>query len=293
MDLVGKKFNHLTVMSYSHKSRGQSYWLCECDCENKNQVVVYQGSMISGHTKSCGCARIINISGQRFGRLTAIKLSHVVGGGAHWLCKCDCGNESVVRLNNLKHSTKSCGCLYHEVNDILGQKFGILVAKKFLYTRGRRAYWLCECKCGNEKIVPQNRLQSGNTKSCGCCLLTSESSLFDAIKDVIGEKYDIKRHYYIECISPQNVDGAIFNGDRLVCCVEYDGEQHFMPIVSFGGEERFQYQKKLDKKKNKILKNNHIALIRFSYKEKKQFTKEYIVEKLRKAGIEMPEMTND
>lgn len=28
--------------------------------------------------------------------------------------------------------------------------------------------WLCECECGNEVIVRQSNLTSGNTRSCGC-----------------------------------------------------------------------------------------------------------------------------
>lgn len=30
------------------------------------------------------------------------------------------------------------------------------------------ACWLCECDCGNYKIVQGNRLRNGDTKSCGC-----------------------------------------------------------------------------------------------------------------------------
>ena len=34
------------------------------------------------------------------------------GGVARWICKCDCGNRTVVRANNLKSgAVKSCGCL--------------------------------------------------------------------------------------------------------------------------------------------------------------------------------------
>ena len=44
-----------------------------------------------------------------------------------WLCKCDCGNETLVRATNLKsNTTKSCGCLHTEVirsgyNEISGE----------------------------------------------------------------------------------------------------------------------------------------------------------------------------
>jgi hypothetical protein len=58
-------------------------------------------------------ARLIDIAGQRFGRLVAVThLSNSIG-GAVWLFKCDCGKDyegvsSAVRRGR----TKSCGCLY-------------------------------------------------------------------------------------------------------------------------------------------------------------------------------------
>ena len=56
-----------------------------------------------------------NLTGQRFGRLTVIKVSQngTKKRPLKWLCKCDCGNEvNVISLNLLtKNHTKSCGCL--------------------------------------------------------------------------------------------------------------------------------------------------------------------------------------
>lgn len=60
----------------------------------------------------------IDITGQRFGRLVAIKLIPKEertwsNKERAWLCKCDCGKEIIVRQRNLlgKRVTKSCGCL--------------------------------------------------------------------------------------------------------------------------------------------------------------------------------------
>ena len=54
-NLVGMKFNRLTVIELDHynpKNR-QYYWKCSCECGGN--VVVYGGHLKSGHTKSCGC----------------------------------------------------------------------------------------------------------------------------------------------------------------------------------------------------------------------------------------------
>ncbi len=52
-DLVGQKFNMLTVISFSHRNGYQKYWLCKCDCGNEKSIL--QGNITSGYTKSCGC----------------------------------------------------------------------------------------------------------------------------------------------------------------------------------------------------------------------------------------------
>lgn len=52
--------------------------------------------------------------GKRYCRLTVVRLAAKGSHGRHtqWLCQCDCGNETVVRLNSLHNGdTKSCGCL--------------------------------------------------------------------------------------------------------------------------------------------------------------------------------------
>lgn len=64
-----------------------------------------------------------DVSDKRYGRLVA--LERVGGNPSRWLCRCDCGNKKIVRLNNLSSgATKSCGCLKaegppREPNDIV------------------------------------------------------------------------------------------------------------------------------------------------------------------------------
>ena len=54
----------------------------------------------------------IDISGQRFGQLTAIEPSGIdLGRRITWLCQCDCGRKTVIRGTYLrKGSTVNCGC---------------------------------------------------------------------------------------------------------------------------------------------------------------------------------------
>jgi hypothetical protein len=57
----------------------------------------------------------IDISGQKFHRLTALKTVGTGSRGIMWLCQCDCGNETTASTCCLRGGhTKSCGCLQKE-----------------------------------------------------------------------------------------------------------------------------------------------------------------------------------
>ena len=51
--------------------------------------------------------------------------------------------------------------------------------------------------------------------------------------------------------------------------IEYDGEHHFKPIETFGGEKHLKETKLRDELKNEYAKEKHIELIRVSFKNKK------------------------
>lgn len=54
----------------------------------------------------------IDLTGQKFNKLTVIKQSEKRNRHTHWECLCDCGKTTVVRADCLKDgNTKSCGCI--------------------------------------------------------------------------------------------------------------------------------------------------------------------------------------
>lgn len=59
--------------------------------------------------------KFVDLSGQKFGRLTAIEKAYVKNKKTYWLCQCECGNKTIVLGTNLTRlHTKSCGCLQKE-----------------------------------------------------------------------------------------------------------------------------------------------------------------------------------
>ena len=139
-------------------------------------------------------AKIIDLTGQRFGKLVVIKRVPNKNKRTMWLCKCDCGNEVEVRSDQLRGGiTNSCGCLHMEqiksigknnFKDLTNQRFGKLIAKQPIFNEYKKRYdWLCQCDCGNEIIVLGSSLSSGNTHSCGCIKSIGESKIEKILKE--------------------------------------------------------------------------------------------------------------
>lgn len=61
--------------------------------------------------------RLIDLTGQRFGRLVVInRVKNDAENLVCWNCKCDCGNYKVVRGKDLRRGhAKSCGCWKKEL----------------------------------------------------------------------------------------------------------------------------------------------------------------------------------
>lgn len=56
--------------------------------------------------------KLRDLTGKKFGSLTALETCGRMHGHVAWRCVCDCGNEKVVSMNHLvKGAVRSCGCL--------------------------------------------------------------------------------------------------------------------------------------------------------------------------------------
>ena len=67
--------------------------------------------------------QFIDLTGQRFGRLTVLRRDGVAtAGNAAWTCACDCGNVTRVMGTSLRSgNTRSCGCLLCDARKINGK----------------------------------------------------------------------------------------------------------------------------------------------------------------------------
>jgi len=58
----------------------------------------------------------MNLSGDQFGRLTAIHVYETEKTGTYWRCFCECGNYKNVFIGHLRSGKiRSCGCLFGDI----------------------------------------------------------------------------------------------------------------------------------------------------------------------------------
>jgi len=91
-------------------------------------------------------------------------------------CLCSCGNPYLIQCYKMvNYLPKSCGCL--DVEDLSGMVFGklyvIKTSGKDIFNKYRSE---CMCSCGNIKVITNDSLRGGHTKSCGCLKLIGNNT---------------------------------------------------------------------------------------------------------------------
>lgn len=259
--IIGTKFNMLTATEIIKKNN-RTYCKCTCDCGNETMVLPKE--LKNGHKKSCGCLKKQNhtdlsIIGQKFNKLTVISYSHYDKPNHYFNCKCDCGKSIVVRRHDLvSNNTKSCGCL--KKPDIIGERYGKLTVIEDLGVKNGRQIFKCLCDCGNVTEVTRSNLHT--TNSCGCLNSLGESKIIDILISNNITFITQKTFPDLKLTKLLRFDFYILDKKYLI---EFDGKQHFEPVKAWGGEERYNIQKEIDRKKNEYCKINNIPLIRIPY----------------------------
>lgn len=122
IDLTNQKFNYWTVLKrVENNSRGETMWLCQCQCGKQKIVNGY--SLRKGTSKSCGCLQKKIASQNTFKDLTNKKFGHLLvlkffkkdkNKKSIWECQCDCDGKTIIYVRSadlLSGKTQSCGCI--------------------------------------------------------------------------------------------------------------------------------------------------------------------------------------
>ncbi len=175
--------------------------------------------------------RALDLTGQKFGRLTAVERVGHAGTKVLWRCVCECGGETERPTNSLTSGgTKSCGCLmkgqkptrWVQRRDLTGERFGRLTVAGPGGLGSNRAFiWHCICDCGNECDVRTGNLRSGSTQSCGC--LQKDRTVERHFKH--GAKSLDKPELAVtwmgmrqRCLNPNSTNHHLYGGRGIMIC---------------------------------------------------------------------------
>lgn len=110
---------------------------------------------------------MLDLTGQRFGRLTVLSFTDIRQGNARFLCHCDCGNKRIVLGNNLRTgNSQSCGCLHRDVisqyNRLTKRKHG----ERQQQTPEYRAWFALRARCNSPTATGYKNWGGRGIKVC-------------------------------------------------------------------------------------------------------------------------------
>lgn len=240
----------------------------------------------------------LDLTGQKFGRLTPLQATkeHNSQGLILWECKCDCGNIVKLPGSYIKRGRVcSCGCLKtdtlikrniengRKIN--INDRFGSLVVIEDLgfkeqNNRTKRERWsLCQCDCGNIIEVRNNNLNTGMTQSCGCVKSRGERIIAQLLRD---NNINFATQYsFPDLHSDKNAllkfDFAIFKNDQLYKLIEFDGRQHYFgPDAKWKESDSLETIQYRDNLKDEYCKQHNISLLRVPYTDIGKISLEYL-----------------
>lgn len=96
--------------------------------------------------------RVKNMTGKKYGRLTALEYVEIRTGGAYWLFECDCGTKKVINGSSVRlGSVNSCGCIAKENKSKRMKKHGMAQTRIYDVWVGMKQ------RCLNPKNVNYHR----------------------------------------------------------------------------------------------------------------------------------------
>ena len=106
--------------------------------------------------------------------------------------------------------------------DLTGQKFGKLtVIERAESSSTGKTRWLCECECGNRKIVLRDSLRRGKTISCGCNYFVSNKER-NKTHGLTGTRlHRIWSSMKQRCNNPTAHSFELYGGRGITVCEEW------------------------------------------------------------------------
>lgn len=133
-----------------------------------------------------------------------------------------------------------------EVIDLTGQRFGRLLVSRRAKSVGRFRAWHCICDCGGEKVIRQDYLRIGMTRSCGC--LQTEGRYKWATHGHTGSSLHTRwRTFRSRCANPNNGRYKDYGGRGIYVCDQWNDFNVFYEWAMTNG---YQPELQIDRRDN-------------------------------------------
>lgn len=327
--LVGEKIGRLLILRRLKTNDATTDWLCLCDCGN--YCIKRTGYLNSVKLASCGCYRK---ELDKLPKKTYWEPGYIVGNwklikkiedktndkNDKWEieCICGCGETRIEKSNNIRwiickkqqeenkkileecRKTMKPNPIPENVENLIGKEYGFLKIIGFACRLNYDNYWICECSCRTKKIIKEENLKRGVTRSCGCMRSYGEIEII-----LFLNKYNIKYDTQVmfeDCVYEKQLrfDFRVYypNSDKWFL-LEFQGIQHYKPVkfkknwTEEKMQEEFEKVKEKDKIKRKYCKENNIEIFYLYYRDCDSKVNK-IPQKLgAKLGIDISDSTDD
>lgn len=102
--------------------------------------------------------------------------------------------------------------------DLSNKTFGYLTPLYVEKTKNKHTYWLCQCACGNMRVLQTHQLTSGKVTSCGCMNRKSQKS-----KVISANKrlYSVYSQMIARCYNPKATSYPCYGAKGIKVCDDW------------------------------------------------------------------------
>ena len=274
-EVIGEYVNNKTKIHMKHKKCGYEWYVLPCNFTNRGSRCPVcardRGSIKRRMGNDEFIKRVKSLVGEEYTFIELYETTHFPIKVKHNICnhvyrvrpsdflqgyRCPpCSVEIRVKKRTLTHS---------EFSERISDKHGDDICIIGKYNNYSTKIKVVHKKCGNEWLANPGDLLSGN--GCPRCNESRGEKRISKYLNNIGVEYTAQ--YRInECRDklPLPFDFAIFKNGKLVCLIEYDGEQHFIPANCWGGKKSMLEIQRRDLIKREYCKDKGIRLLEIPY----------------------------
>lgn len=123
------------------------------------------------------------------------------------------------------------------IENLVGKKYGrwLVISRaedKIIVGNRHIRHWLCKCDCGTERVVKEQSLKDGTSKSCGCYHSDIMHDICRKTTTTHGMSndrlYRIYEHMKNRCYNTKDVRYKYYGGRGITVCDEWQEFEPFM-----------------------------------------------------------------